>query len=117
MRQKRVSSPQFSQNSQSFQGLRPWTLPGGLTAPPGPPAEFRKTQSFCKTVVDKSASEYPWVCIFKKKINCWGEAIPDSRALKMANNEKREEKRTEMFSVNTFYQIYFVDLLEKPKVC
>ena len=59
MRQKRVSSPQFSQNSQSFQGLRPWTLPGGLTVPPGPPAEFKKTQSFCKTVVDKSAWEYP----------------------------------------------------------
>ena len=33
--------------------------PGGLTAPPEPPAEFRKTQPFCKTVVDKSAWEYP----------------------------------------------------------
>ena len=55
-----ASSPQFSQNSQSFQELCPWTLPGGLTVPPGPPAEFRKTQSFCKMVVDKSAWEYPW---------------------------------------------------------
>ena len=51
--------PQFSQNSQSFQGQSPWTLPRVLTVPPGAPAEFRKTQSFCKMVVAKSAWEYP----------------------------------------------------------
>ena len=65
MIQKWVSSPQFSQNSQSFQGLCPWTLPGGLTAPPGPPAEFRKTHDFCKTVVDKSTWEYPCIQTMK----------------------------------------------------
>ena len=39
---------------------------GGLQHPPWTPAEFRKTQSFCKTVVDKSAWEYPWLVILPK---------------------------------------------------